>query len=146
MASTIAHELDEAVTDPNLDAWYDSKQNETADKCAWTFGTTYTAINGSKANMQLGAKDYLIQQNWVNSGGGFCALSASPGPDFALSPTVTSQTVSAGGTTGYYAVSEIAVQGFSGTIAYNVNGLPPGATAGTISTTGTGASFVISTT
>jgi hypothetical protein len=31
--------------------------------------------NGSKANMNLGGKDFLIQQNWVNSGRGFCALS-----------------------------------------------------------------------
>jgi hypothetical protein len=75
MASIIAHELEESVTDPDLNAWYDSQGEENADKCAWTFGTTYVTGNGSHANMKLGSRDYLIQQNWVNASGGFCALS-----------------------------------------------------------------------
>src|SRR5438105_594381 len=74
MASIIAHELEEAVTDPDLNAWYDHRGAENADKCAWTFGSTYTA-NGAYANMQLGPPNYLIQQQWVNASGGFCALS-----------------------------------------------------------------------
>lgn len=74
MASIIAHELEEAVTDPNLNAWYDSRGAENADKCAWTFGSTYT-VNGALANMRLGSRDYLIQQNWVNAAGGYCAKS-----------------------------------------------------------------------
>ena len=73
MASIIAHELEEAVTDPDLNAWYDNRGAENADKCAWTFGTTYTVANGAKANMNLGGRDYLIQRNWVNASGGFCA-------------------------------------------------------------------------
>jgi hypothetical protein len=73
MVSIIAHELEEAVTDPDLNAWYDTRGLENADKCAWTFGTTYTAANGSYANMKIGARDYLIQQNWVNAGSGYCA-------------------------------------------------------------------------
>ena len=72
MASIIAHELEEAVTDPDLNAWYDRRGYENADKCAWTFGSTYTA-NGALANMKLGSRDYLIQQNWVNASGGYCA-------------------------------------------------------------------------
>ena len=75
MASVIAHELEEAVTDPQLNAWYDSRGYENADKCAWTYGSTYTLGNGSLANMTLGARDYLIQRNWVNAAGGYCALS-----------------------------------------------------------------------
>ncbi len=47
MASIIAHELEEAATDPQLNAWYDRRGYENADKCAWTFGTTYTTANGS---------------------------------------------------------------------------------------------------
>ena len=73
MASIISHELEETVTDPDLNAWYDSRGAENADKCAWTFGTTYTS-NGALANMRLGSRDYLIQRNWVNASGGFCAL------------------------------------------------------------------------
>ena len=75
MASIISHELEEAVTDPDLNAWYDRRGYENADKCAWTFGTTSTASNGSKYNMTLGTRNYLIQQNWVNASGGFCAKS-----------------------------------------------------------------------
>lgn len=74
-ASIIAHELEEAVTDPDLNAWYDRQGAENADKCAWTFGTTYTTSNGGVANMRLGSRDYLIQRNWLNVGSGSCALS-----------------------------------------------------------------------
>jgi hypothetical protein len=75
MASVIAHELEETVTDPRLNAWYDTSGYENADKCAWTYGTTYNAGNGSTANMNLGGLDFLIQQNWVNANGGDCVLS-----------------------------------------------------------------------
>jgi hypothetical protein len=75
MASIISHELEEAVTDPDLNAWYDNRGEENADKCAWTFGSTSTASNGSKYNMTLGGRQYLIQQNWVNASGGKCAKS-----------------------------------------------------------------------
>jgi hypothetical protein len=75
MASIVAHELEETATDPDLNAWWDSRGYENADKCAWTFGTTYTVTNGSKANMKLGGLNFLIQRNWVNASGGYCAAS-----------------------------------------------------------------------
>lgn len=74
MASIIAHELEESVTDPLLSAWFDRRGSENADRCAWTFGATYIAGNTSRANMHLGSRDFLIQQNWVNLGTGYCAL------------------------------------------------------------------------
>ena len=75
MASIISHELEEAATDPDLNAWYDGRGAENADKCAWTFGATSTASNGSLYNMTLGSRQFLIQQNWVNASGGYCAKS-----------------------------------------------------------------------
>lgn len=75
MASIIAHESEEAISDPDLNAWYDTRGAENADKCAWTFGTESTASNGSKYNITLAGGQYLIQQNWVNANGGFCAMS-----------------------------------------------------------------------
>jgi hypothetical protein len=75
MVSILAHELEEAVTDPDLNAWYDSRGMENADKCAWKFGASYTTGNGAMANIKLGGVDFLIQQNWVNASGGYCALS-----------------------------------------------------------------------
>jgi hypothetical protein len=74
MVSVIAHELEETASDPGLNAWYDSAGAENADKCAWTFGTTTALANGAKYNMTLASKNFLIQQNWVNALGGYCAL------------------------------------------------------------------------
>jgi hypothetical protein len=73
MASTIAHELSEAVTDPDLNAWFDSAGNENADKCAWNFGSTFAATNGASANLNVGTREWLIQENWVNAAKGYCA-------------------------------------------------------------------------
>jgi hypothetical protein len=77
MASIVSHELEEAVTDPDLNAWYDRRGMENADKCAWTFGSTSASSNGngSKYNMRLGSREFLIQQNWENASGGSCAKS-----------------------------------------------------------------------
>ncbi|MGE5115539.1 MAG: hypothetical protein ACM3N6_03500, partial [Betaproteobacteria bacterium] len=67
MASIIAHELEEAVTRPNLNAWYDRRGYENADKCAWKFGATQTTSTGATYNMTLNGVNYLVQQNWVNA-------------------------------------------------------------------------------
>lgn len=68
MLSVVAHELEEATTDPQLNAWYDSSGAENADKCAWTFGQSLTLLpNGAYYNMTLptqsGSRNYLIQRN-----------------------------------------------------------------------------------
>lgn len=65
MISVIAHELEEAVTDPDpLSGWADAGGAENADKCAWTFGhAQYQVANGSWANMTLGSRNFLIQRN-----------------------------------------------------------------------------------
>lgn len=64
MISVIAHELEEATTDPDLSAWYDGNGAENADKCAWTFGhSQYQTANGAFSNMFLGGRNYLIQRN-----------------------------------------------------------------------------------
>jgi len=129
MASVIAHELEEATTDPLITAWYDSSGAENADKCAWTFGTVFTEPNGSKANMTLGTMDYRIQQNWVNAAGGSCALSYSGIPDFGLSSSPTSQTVNPG-STATYNVTISQLNGFSSPVALSLVGtLPTGAVA-----------------
>ncbi len=145
MASVFSHELEESVTDPGGSAWYDSNGQEVADKCAWTFGATYPAAGNSKANMSLGGMNYLIQQDWVNSGGGYCALSASYGPDFVLTSSANSQSATQGAVTGNYQVSVLAVRGFTASVTFSVSGLPAGATASTIPASSIGANFTIST-
>ena len=74
MASIIAHELAETVTDPDLNAWFDSRGYENADKCAWTYGATQTTSNGAKYNVTFGSLNWLLQQNWVNASGGACKM------------------------------------------------------------------------
>ena len=75
MASIISHELEEATTDPDLNAWYDHRGQENADKCAWTFGTTTPLSSGAEYNVTFGGTKFLIQRNWVNASGGYCAMS-----------------------------------------------------------------------
>jgi hypothetical protein len=64
MISVLAHEIAEAGSDPELNAWTDASGQENADKCAWTFGTTQAASGGGQYNVVAGGKQYLIQQNW----------------------------------------------------------------------------------
>ena len=72
MASVMAHEAEETVTDPDLNAWYDSSGAENADKCAWKFGPTSTTGTGALFNQTLAGKNWLIQMNWENARGGGC--------------------------------------------------------------------------
>ncbi len=136
MASVVAHELEESTSDPDLNAWYDSQGNEDADKCAWTFGTTYFALNGSSANMNLGGLDYLIQQNWVNASGGYCALS------LPTAPILTSISPSSG-TAGTSVPVTIAGTNLNGGMI-NISGTGVAATNVTTTSTQITATFVIS--
>ncbi len=72
MASVMAHETEEAISDPDLNAWYDSSGAENADKCAWKWGPTQTSGNGSIYNQTIASHNWLIQMNWENARGGGC--------------------------------------------------------------------------
>jgi hypothetical protein len=93
MVSVVAHELVESVSDPDLDGWSNPKATENGDLCAWKSGTTYPAANGSTANVRLNGRDYLIQENWMNAGGGSCVLG---NPAATLPPAPTNCTASVG--------------------------------------------------
>jgi hypothetical protein len=54
----ICHETREAVTDPDLNAWFDRRGNEADDKCAWS-PTPFIGTGG-----------YAYQYEWSNSAGG----------------------------------------------------------------------------
>lgn len=84
MANVMSHELEEAISDPDLNAWFDSSGNENADKCNFNFGPTSTCnanglcsasgtSAGAKYNQTFGNNDWMLQMNWRNSGGGACA-------------------------------------------------------------------------
>ena len=78
MVSLLATTLSNVLTDVDLNAWYDRLGLEPADKCAWTFGTTYQTPNGALANIRLGGLDYLLPRLWVpqKGNGGYCAMAA----------------------------------------------------------------------
>lgn len=73
MASTIAHEIAEAVTNPEFTGWFDDHGNENADRCAWQYGRRYRR-GRAWANMRLGRRHYYIQMNWRRGADPGCSL------------------------------------------------------------------------
>jgi hypothetical protein len=69
--NTLAHETEETATDEDLNAWYDRRGYENADKCAWNFGATSKGSTGTY-NETIGGVNWLIQMNWVNANSGGC--------------------------------------------------------------------------
>jgi len=69
MVSVLAHELEEANTDPNPTSGYaDSGGAENGDKCAWTFGANLLGPVNAQYNMTLpglsvSSRNYLVQRN-----------------------------------------------------------------------------------
>jgi hypothetical protein len=73
MINIVAHELEEAISDPDLNAWWDNFGAENADKCAWKFGTLLGGTIGNGGyNETINGVNYLIQMNWENARGGGC--------------------------------------------------------------------------
>ena len=64
-ANVSSHELTEAITDPELNAWYDSSGNEIGDICAWNFGLTFT-WDGGLANQMWNGHFYTLQTEYDN--------------------------------------------------------------------------------
>ena len=79
MVAWLAHALNAVMTNPTGDGWYDRYGLENSEKCEGTYGTTYPVTNlwgeSALANVHLGRRDYLLQQNWVNGKKGHCAMS-----------------------------------------------------------------------
>jgi hypothetical protein len=91
----LAHEHSEVLTDPELNAWFDSKGAEVGDKCrtfkeASEFGAPLgKAPNGAKYNQVLNGHLYWYQQEWSNA-------TAQCEQRAAARPTVTRITPKAG--------------------------------------------------
>jgi len=60
IANDAAHELAESMTDPLINAWYDSHGNEVADKCQTSYGPTVRFSNGTI---------WRVQELWSNANG-----------------------------------------------------------------------------
>jgi len=70
-ASVASHEIEETVTDPLLNAWYDSSGYENGDECAWIYGTNpiTNPANGVAANQFMNGWYFELQQEWSQNSG-----------------------------------------------------------------------------
>ncbi len=110
----LSHEHNESITDPELNAWYDSEGSEIGDKCrtfeaSTEFGTPLgTAPNGSRYNQIVNADLYWYQQEWSNEGSQCEQRRAK------LAPTVSKLAPKTGPAAGGTTVT-ITGKGFTGT-------------------------------
>jgi hypothetical protein len=83
LINVLSHEQFEAITDPDLNAWFDTSGQEDSDKCNFNFGATSTCTStsicsaagkaaGAKFNQTFGNNDWMLQQQWENAAGGKC--------------------------------------------------------------------------
>lgn len=72
MASVLAHETFETLTDPDLNAWYDAHGAEVGDKCSWTWGPVHGTLGYGSYNQTFGGYNWLLPMSWENSRGGGC--------------------------------------------------------------------------
>jgi hypothetical protein len=67
-ATTAAsHEVSEAITDPELNAWYTGQGNEIGDLCAYIYGTN--TWDSGKANQMWNGHFYELQKEFDNHAG-----------------------------------------------------------------------------
>jgi hypothetical protein len=138
--SVTSHELTEAITDADVGiattfapplAWYDMVNGEIGDIC-----------NGQQGTYVANGTSYTIQLEFSNAANN-CVLPppAATGPDFSISASPASQTVTQGAGTSYTA-TVAALGGFTGVVSFSVSGLPSGASASfnPTSVTGSGSS------
>ncbi len=63
-ATAASHELTEAITDPELNAWYTSQGNEIGDLCAYKYGTN--GWDGALANQMWAGNYFELQEEFDN--------------------------------------------------------------------------------
>ena len=84
---TVAHETEEAITDPIGTAWMDPNGLETGDKCELgpQQGTPLGyASDGSPYNQVINGHQYLLQDMWSNAASGCVQTSAATGSPLPL--------------------------------------------------------------
>ncbi len=134
--SVTSHELTEAMTDafvgiattfgPPL-AWYDMTNGEIGDIC-----------NAQQGSYVANGTTYTIQLEFSNSANNCVLPPAQTNPDFSLTDSPSSLTVTQG-TSGTSTVTVHPTGGFTGSVTLSASGLPSGVTAtfGTNPTTST---------
>jgi hypothetical protein len=92
--NVVSHEHNEAITDPQLNAWYDAAGYENGDKCAWDFGALQ-GPNGSEYNQTINGHHYFLQREYSNNGMA-CDQTYSGGGGGGGVPKITSFSPSSG--------------------------------------------------
>jgi uncharacterized repeat protein (TIGR02543 family) len=79
--SVTSHEIGESLTDPNLNAWYDSTGNEVGDDCEYIYGDSlaFGGTPGAEYNQTINGDHYFIQEQfsdyqYSNNANYSCAL------------------------------------------------------------------------
>jgi PKD domain len=65
--STISHEHNEMVTDPNGDAWIDSGGEEDGDLCLTSFGPSLSGLGATAWNETIHGGHFFLQEEWSNA-------------------------------------------------------------------------------
>jgi hypothetical protein len=60
-----SHEHNEAITDPQGNAWWDAAGYENGDKCAWIFGGL-SGSSGAQYNQTINGHHYFLQEEYSN--------------------------------------------------------------------------------
>jgi hypothetical protein len=134
--SVTSHELTEAMTDAEVGiattfgpplAWYDMTNGEIGDIC-----------NGQQGTYVANGTSYTIQLEFSNSASNCVNFPVVSGPNFSLSASPSSLTVTQG-SSGNSTITVTPSGGFTGSVTLSASGLPTGVTAtfGTNPTTGT---------
>jgi len=133
--SVTSHELTEAMTDAQVGiatvigpplAWYDSTNGEICDIC-----------NGQQGSYTANGTTYTIQLEFSNSANNCVNFPVVSGPNFTLSASPSSLTVTQG-SSGSSTITVTPSGGFTGSVSLSTSALPSGVTAsfGTNPTTG----------
>ncbi len=67
--SSLSHEANESITDPHLNAWYDSEGFENGDECRNSsddYGASLGGGAGALFNQSIAGGHYFLQQEWSN--------------------------------------------------------------------------------
>lgn len=134
--SVTSHELVEAMTDADVGiatvfgpplAWYDMTNGEIGDIC-----------NGQQGSYTANGTTYTIQLEFSNSANNCVNFPVVAGPNFSLSASPSSLTVTQG-SSGNSTITVTPSGGFTGSVSLSTSALPSGVTAsfGTNPTTGT---------
>ena len=75
--STVSHEHNEMVTDPDGDAWIDRRGNEDGDLCLTSFGPKVHVSDAIPWNETVHGGHFFLQEEWSNADNG-CAPRARP--------------------------------------------------------------------